>query len=588
MKSSTGKQSHVCRERRIRQLLAWLVLVGVVCGFLPSKIVGASKGGSGYDAAPSLRRISSDRPGPNVWDVKVLYATFKSGPDEKRDTNGQLTRIATEINGYFERQRPGFKLRFDTFANKLDIQHIALPITNQEFRALFTESGDELQAFFQRAFADAGIPFSWNGPGRSEYGLEKRMYVMFMEGSRGIKYGFKKAEEYQCGRVSEFEAGARIIGVNIRDDLGRTCQNFRGFEKDPSRWWEAAWDVARFLAFSLSELPGCGSVMQEEIHRAVDQRLENIVSTRDVRSNKWMIPRRVSEEPILDVSRTKYFRISSGPHVGDRCRDIQFSPFWQELPTERQKPGAPSGRSLFDRPDETADPRLKVFYVVPKDGVDRRVDVGLTPMMTTLDSWMVQQTGQRFRWDTFRGQLDTTFVRLDETEAQLWQSDHPVLECWEISCPSGSYLYGKLQSRGLVQDSEIAVILYDAKQSPVQPRPSGCYAGSRYIVGYSMCIGSPYETKQTPNSQSTLGLRIAHEVFHTLGAVPERAPNNDSGHIRGDTNDIMSIGNRTGWDIDPGRDDYWGHGRIDLTDISRSVFLVPPKPDAEYPPNWKR
>ena len=322
--------------------------------------------------------------------------------------------------------------------------------------------------------------------------------------------------------------------------------------------------------------------------RNVDQRLENIVSIRDVRSNKWIIPRRVSEEPILDVSRTKYFRISSGPHVGDRCRDIQYSPFWQELPTEQQKPGAPSGRSLVDRPDETAEPRLKVFYVVPKDGTDRRVDVGLTPMMTTLDSWMIKQTGQSFRWDTFRGQLDATFVRLDETEAQLWQSDQPGFECWEISCPSGNYLYGRLQSRGLVQDSEIAIILYDAKQSPVQPRPSGCYAGSRYIVGYSMCIGSPYETKLIPNSQSTLGLRIAHEVFHTLGAVPERAPNNDSGHIRGDTNDILSIGNRTGWDIDPGRDDYWGHGRMDMTDISRSVFLVPPKPGAEYPPNWKR
>ena len=567
----------------VKRLLTIIVLVLVVA---VSQFVIARNDRA--TAAPSLRRSSVDRAGPNIWDVKVLYATFKSGPDDKRDTNGQLARLATEINGYFGRQRPGFKLRFDTFAGKLDIQHIALPVTTQEFSALFTDCCDELQTLMQKVFANAGIPFSWGGPGRSEYGLEKRMYLMFMEGPRGIKTGATGVNDYQCGRVSEFEAGARIVGVNLRDNSGRTCLGLREFEKSPSRWWEIARDAVRFLAFSLSELPGCGWVIQEEIDRSVDQRLENIVSVRDVRSNKWMNPQRLSEEPILDVGRNKYFQISTGPYVGDRCRDIQYSPFWHELPTETQKPGRPPGRSLVDRPDETAEPRLKVFYVVPKDGIDRRVDVGLTPMMTTLDSWMINQTGQRFRWDTFRGQLDTTFVRLDETEAQLWQSDQPGLECWEISCPSGNRLYGLLRSRGLVQDSEIAVILYDAKQSPVQPQPSGCYAGNRYIVGYSMCIGSPFETRLTPNSQSTQGLRVAHEVFHTLGAVPERAPNNDWGHIRGDTNDIMSIGNRTGWDIDPGRDDYWGHGRTDLTDISRSVFLIPPKPSAEYPPDWNR
>jgi hypothetical protein len=246
----------------------------------------------------------------------------------------------------------------------------------------------------------------------------------------------------------------------------------------------------------------------------------------------------------------------------------------------------PPGRTLVDRPDESAEPRLKVFYVVPSDGTDRRVDAALTPMMTTLDAWMSSQTGQRFRWDTHRGLLDTTFMRLAETEAQLWQSDEPGLDCWEIPCPSPRRLYHLIQARGLVQDDEIAVILYDGKQSPVQPNPSGCYAGSRYIVGYSMCIGEPYTTSIVPDKTNTMGLRVAHEVFHTLGAVGPQAPHNSDGHIGGDTNDIMSIGTRTGWMIDPGRDDYWGHGITDLVDISRSAFLVPSRPDAVLPPGW--
>lgn len=541
------------------------------------------------DATTStLRRTTTDRPGPNVWDVKVLYATFRSGPDNRRDTNGQLEKIATGINGYFGRQRPGYRLRFDTFGGKLDVQHLALPVTVDEFGALFTPSGDELQNFMQQVFADAGLEFAWDGPGRSQYGVGKRMYLMFLEGSRGIKYGSGVAVDYQCGRVSEFEAGGRLVAVNLRDDSGRPCAGVSAFERNTSRWWEISRDAVRFLAFSLSELPGCGHLMQEEIDRPAAQRLENTISIRDVRSNKWMIPERTSQEPLLDAGRNTYFRISSGPYVGDRCRDIQYSPFWQELPTERQRAGTPAGRSVTDRPDDTSAPRLKVFYVVPQDGIDRRIDIGLNPMMTSIDAWMRKQTGQRFRWDTFRGQLDTTFVRLEETEAQLWQSDQPGLECWEISCPSGSHLYRLLQQRGLTQDDEIAVILYDAKQSPVQPRPSGCYAGPRFVVGFSMCIGFPIETKLMQGAQSTMGLRVAHEVLHTLGAVQEGAPSNDNGHIRGDTNDLMSIGSRTGWEIDPGRDDYWGHGRPDVTDVSRSVFLDPMKPNAEYPPSWNR
>ena len=535
----------------------------------------------------SLPRTTTDRPGANVWDVKFSYATFKDGPDSKRDTNGQISALASEMNAYFRRQRPGYELRFDTSGGRLDIQHIPLGVTVQEFDSLFTQDGRELQEFIHRTFRDAGMPISWLNP-ESRYGIEKRIHVMFIEGPRGIKRGAAGDVAYECGRVSEFEAGGRITGINLRDSKGEICGPFLEFTKNKSQWWSAARDAMRFLSLALRELPDCDSVMRTEIDTFYLQRPENVWSTKDIVSNKWMIPRNRKEEPVLDVARTNYFKISSGPYVGDRCRDIQYSPFWREMPQAEVIQRKPKNRSIADKPDETTEPRLKVYYVVPKDGIDRQLDLSLNPMMTTANAWLKNQTGKQLRWDTYNGNLDVMFVRLSETEAELWQSDDPTLGCWEIPCPSPRRLYGLLKSRGLVEDNEISVILYEGTQSPVQPRPSGCYAGDRYVVGYSMCLSQPYTTPLNAPSGGSLGIRIMHEVFHTLGAVGAGAPNGDydGGHINGNTNDIMAIGTRTGWVVDPGRDDYWGHGRTDLVDISRSVFLDPRVVNAEFPRRW--
>jgi hypothetical protein len=106
-----------------------------------------------------------------------------------------------------------------------------------------------------------------------------------------------------------------------------------------------------------------------------------------------------------------------------------------------------------------------------------------------------------------------------------------------------------------------------------------------------MCLTSPLNTpRSTDTGESTLGLRLIHEVFHTLGAVGEGAPNGDEafGHITGNSNDIMAIGDRSGWEVDAGRDDYWGHGRTEFVDISTSIFLEPMAAGADFPPRWRR
>ncbi|MFZ9912853.1 MAG: hypothetical protein ACO3F6_04045 [Ilumatobacteraceae bacterium] len=79
----------------------------------------------------------TDRPGAGRWDVKYLYVTFKGGPDNRRDETGEITGMASEVNRYFALQNPGYKLRYDTFEGALDVQHLPLPITNEEFRDLF-------------------------------------------------------------------------------------------------------------------------------------------------------------------------------------------------------------------------------------------------------------------------------------------------------------------------------------------------------------------------------------------------------------------------------------------------------------------
>ena len=80
---------------------------------------------------------------------------------------------------------------------------------------------------------------------------------------------------------------------------------------------------------------------------------------------------------------------------------------------------------------------------------------------------------------------------------------------------------------------------------------------------------------------STFEVTMVHELFHVFGAVASCAPNYDgTRHVSDPENDLMFRGvdrePRGGETfIDVGRDDYYGHGRPDCNDVSRSRFLEP-------------
>jgi hypothetical protein len=541
-----------------------------------------------------LARAATDRPGPNMWDVKVVYATFRGGPDSSRDTNGQLATVASGIAGYFARQRPGYDLRFDTYDGRLDVLHLPLSQTADQFRKLFTDEGREVEDFLRSELRRAGLPIEFSIFGKGTYGSEKRIYLMFMEGPRGKKFGSDGiGVEYECGRVSELEAGGRLVGVNLRRNDGSPCEKVLAFESTGD-FWNVGWDAVRFLATSLAELPECDSVTRAEIAKPVSQRVENTVSISDVRSNEWRLPTSQAGEPIMDATNSLYFKITKGPFVRDRCRDAAYSPFWQAAKPEAITEPITGVRSTVDRPDDSALPQAKFFYIVPKGGVDRSLDLRLDDAASTANTWLRSQTGKTLRWDTYDGKIDAQFVQLSLTEPELWSAEKGEEACHVGLCPSPDRLAKILISQGLLTGQKLAIILYEGSLSPVNPEISGCYAANSHVVLYATpgrsCLSMPFRTDIKTTSTSTLGLRILHEVFHTLGAVGGGAPNGDGmyGHIRGNSNDLMAIGSRTAWEVDPGRDDYWGHGQAGRTDLSKSIFFDPIAPGAALPERWLR
>lgn len=108
---------------------------------------------------------------------------------------------------------------------------------------------------------------------------------------------------------------------------------------------------------------------------------------------------------------------------------------------------------------------------------------------------------------------------------------------------------------------------------------TGSYCGRNggYMVFIPMdsCGIYPSVTSAWPYGSTYL---LAHEVTHSLGAVPSCAPHHGNGsHVIDDPRDLVYAGSSPrDWAnlmLDPGRDDYYLHGRSDCADIDDSPLL---------------
>jgi hypothetical protein len=187
----------------------------------------------------SLPRISEDRPGPHLWDVKFLYVTFEDGPDEQRDTNGDIGGIAADVNRYMESQFPGHRIRYDTYDGALDIHHIQLPITNAEYYRLHTDQQGGVENLFQRALADAGYTWRW-GSVTGALPVNTRIYYLMVEGFRGKKYGDNgESYDYECtGGDLQFDG---LAIRHLRRLNGEPCPGVVGHWVPTPESWAASY-----------------------------------------------------------------------------------------------------------------------------------------------------------------------------------------------------------------------------------------------------------------------------------------------------------------------------------------------------------
>jgi hypothetical protein len=253
-------------------------------------------------------------------------------------------------------------------------------------------------------------------------------------------------------------------------------------------------------------------------------------------------------------------------------------------------------RQTADRPDDHDGYQVHVLYVLPSDGNDEQLDTNgwIATAVASAQRWLEKETGgRRLSLDTFRGELDITFVRLGRTDAVIAAYDSRTATSREPLVRVT--LEVELRSLGFEQPKKVYAVYYGGGSESGECF-GGSYPPSRVgnIAIANVKLGTRCEEARRliyPDGTYAIAVTNFHEIFHTLGAVARCAPHHSTestGHVADDPQDVMSarFPRTLPLRFDAGRDDYFGHGDTRCLDLARSAFLLPAPPAAEAPPLW--
>ena len=257
---------------------------------------------------------------------------------------------------------------------------------------------------------------------------------------------------------------------------------------------------------------------------------------------------------------------------------------------ESNTPPPPPTRALVDRPDDFTGPQIHVVYAVASDGEDLQLDrsptslryrrltyrnqgrVSIHSSFRTIQEWLAEQIGQQLRLDTYRGEIDVSFVRLPFAEA-------------EIAADPGA-MFDRVQSvvREETRTSKALAIVYHGLAEATVIGGLGEIEGdAAWLLMRGFIDVTQFGGDHGWRAPYNVDLVMVHEIFHMMGAVPvcaSRSAGNtevdycpSASHHVSDVRDIMGSNNTPTAQIDPDRNDYYGHGYPDCTDIAKSQYL---------------
>lgn len=227
-----------------------------------------------------------------------------------------------------------------------------------------------------------------------------------------------------------------------------------------------------------------------------------------------------------------------------------------------------NGPTAATTPSSTQSPpwtAVQAVYVVP---ADRTAVAGRTAAITNevsvVQNWYDGQTGGRHPvFVKQAGAISVLTVNVPQTSAQL-DADADAHETLENAVLAAL--------PGLPSTTALA-LFYEGKAA--LNRYCGVEIGRTIVMVFENCGGI------TPSAASTwpfgMSYLLGHELTHLLGATPSCAPHYTAGHVNDDRRDVIYQGPLArDWNnlmLDPGRDDYYLHGRTDCFDIDDSLLL---------------
>ena len=535
-----------------------------------------------FNVEDALERSDVDRDGGNVLDIKPVYIRFSDSPDMERDTNGQIASLAQGLADFIAVQHPGNTLRLDTFNGGIDVQHIELPITTAEALEQWDNNLGPIGPMLIEHGIDVGMDTFYT-PSSLLQGIDEltRIVVGVIEAPRGVYVSPNVTTNGGCGTSS----GNAFYAYFVRDLDGTECEGLPlEFSGSDQPW--AGYEIFRLIRDPLRGHPGCGNQLAWRYENTtLDERPAHLAPLND----PVAVPYRGSEFPkILDPLQRFYFKVDTQGETPDHCQDIIYSPYLQSWHHGDQPADdiTSDGRSVVDRPDDLDGDQVRVLYVLPADAPDQRWDIDgrLHTAAQTANEWLSAHGQATVRFDSYRGKLDVGFVRLEQTEAELWiEGDNSCVVDSE-PCPHPRMLIDLLNETGVTTDGKLHALIWGGQLMAASTINGSC-AGAmpdKNAVFLSPELLRPIDTAPicgvdvettVPNSRLSLGLLMLHEIFHVLGAVDHGAPDTDGHqHIDGDPTDLMGRG--TGIvTLDRERRNYWRHGRTDIADVATSTYI---------------